>query len=281
MTVTRIYFTVNGADAVREGLAQRRALGILPLMTLSDPTSRREQLRKAVANVIREQILTRRARPGDILRLAPIAAEVRTSTTPVREALLLLAQDGWVVHEPNRGFRVLPTTRGDLVDIYTMWAYAEGELTARAALNAVPSDLPILRDLDSQLHAIEDSGDRSGDGEEALRLNLLLHAEIHRIADAPRLVHFRNSAERLVPYRFPESFSAVPGWWDFNRTEHGGMVDSIASADVEWARLTGRRHFRRTGEMLIAWLENVGFWDEGPLPAAMLRGARRMAGRRR
>jgi DNA-binding GntR family transcriptional regulator len=231
-------------------------------MDVSESPSRREQLRKAVVNVIREQILTRRARPGDILRLAPIAEEVRTSITPVREALLLLAQDGWVVHEPNRGFRVLPTTRDDLVDIYTMWAYAEGELTARAAGAQTRSDLRILRDLNNRLHSLGPVGD----GEEALRLNALLHAEIHRIADAPKLVHFRNAASRLVPYEFPESFSVVPGWWDFNRTEHSGMVESIETGDIEWARLNGRRHFRRTGEMLIAWLEEIGFWDDGPLP---------------
>jgi len=238
-------------------------------MALWHPSSRREQLRKAVVSVIREQILTRRARPGDVLRLTPIAEEVGTSITPVREALLLLAQDGWVVHEPNRGFRVMPTTREDLVDIYTMWAYAEGELTARAATAATPSDVRILRELDARLHALGPAGD----GDEALRLNSLLHGEIHRIADAPRLSHFRDAAARLVPYEFPASFSAVPGWWDFNRTAHSSMVESIETKDVEWARLTGQRHFRRTGEMLVAWLEEIGFWDDGPLPSAVLRGA--------
>jgi DNA-binding GntR family transcriptional regulator len=238
-------------------------------MALWGSSSRREQLRKAVVSVIREQILTRRARPGEILRLAPIAAEVGTSITPVREALLLLAQDGWVVHEPNRGFRVLPTTRADLVDIYTMWAYAEGELTSRAAHAATRSDVRVLRELDARLHALGPVGD----GDEALRLNSLLHGEIHRIADAPRLEHFRNAAARLVPYEFPASFSAVPGWWEFNRAAHSGIVESIETGDVEWARLTGQRHFRRTGEMLVAWLEEVGFWDDGPVPPAVLRRA--------
>lgn len=240
---------------------------ILWVMALSYSSSRPDQLRKAVVNVIREQILTRRARPGDILRLAPIAEEVQTSITPVREALLQLAQDGWVVHEPNRGFRVSRMTRSDLVDIYTMWAFAEGELTGRAAGNATSSDLRVLRDLNAQLHALGSADD----GAEALRLNSRLHGEIHRIADAPKLEHFRNAAARLVPYEFPESFSDVPGWWDFNRTEHTGMVEAIEAGDVEWARLNGQRHFRRTGEMLIAWLEEVRFWDDGPLHPAVLR----------
>jgi len=44
--------------------------------------------------------MARTVHPGDLLRLGRLGVSI----TPVREALVLLSQDGWVTHEPNRGW---------------------------------------------------------------------------------------------------------------------------------------------------------------------------------
>jgi DNA-binding GntR family transcriptional regulator len=46
----------------------------------------RLQLRKSAAAHIRELIVAGQARPGELLRLAPLAERVSTSITPIREA---------------------------------------------------------------------------------------------------------------------------------------------------------------------------------------------------
>jgi len=231
---------------------------------------RREQLRHDVAGVVREQILSRRVRPGEILRLGPIAQEMDVSITPVREALLLLAQDGWVVQEPNRGFRVQTMRREDVENIYVMWGFAEGELSAQAVKRATSEDLDELRSINGRVTTVAD------DSPDALALNNQLHSTIHRIADAPKLSWFADAARRLVPLEFWFSFDRVPGWRALNRTAHTPIVDCIVAGDADGAREATRQHFIDTGNLLLLWLDSISFWDlsseeippTSPLPAA-------------
>jgi DNA-binding GntR family transcriptional regulator len=205
---------------------------------------------------VRGQILDGSLRPGDILRLGPIADTLGVSLTPVREALLLLAQDGWISHEPNRGFRVLPTRRSDVVDIYLMWSVAEGEQAARAAGAARAADVTRLRELDRALQrGITDPGS------DPLGLNAKLHEAIHHLADAPKLAWFSLSASRVLPYELWGSIVDVPGWADFNATGHGVIIDAIERSDQNAARESMREHFVTTGDLLLSWLDSIAFWE--------------------
>jgi DNA-binding GntR family transcriptional regulator len=60
-----------------------------------------------VQDELREAILTGSLPPGSRLRAEPLAERLRTSRTPVREALMLLAREGLVDIEPRRGAVVL------------------------------------------------------------------------------------------------------------------------------------------------------------------------------
>ncbi|MEU3270583.1 GntR family transcriptional regulator [Saccharomonospora sp. NPDC006951] len=229
----------------------------------------REQLRSNVASAIRDQILDRKVRPGDSLRLGQLAEQLGVSVTPVREALLLLTQDGWVRHEPNRGFRVAPIRRKDVEDTYLMWATAEGEIAARAATRATAADVAHLRDIDQQIRDADPA-----DGHLATRLNSAFHDYVAVIADAPKLDWFSQAASRLVPLRFPENFHVVPGWSEVNRTEHGPLIDAIAAGEVEKARAGMAAHFRDTGNLLMRWLDSLDFWSEPETPTAPRRPGR-------
>lgn len=219
----------------------------------------RAQLRDEAAAYIRELIVSGQAAPGTLLRLGPLAEQIDASITPVREALLLLAQDGWVVQEPNRGFRIAPISREDVDDSYLVQALVVGELAARAA--AAPTDEAIaeLRRLDAEIAAL-DSG---GDHQHVEDLNYRLHGVIYDLADSPRLVWFVQAASRFVPRRF---WAMIPGWLELNRTEHGPIIDAVEAREVERARELMAAHIRRAGELLVDYLSSISFWDETRQP---------------
>jgi DNA-binding GntR family transcriptional regulator len=213
--------------------------------------------------------MARNVHPGDVLRLGQLGEQLGVSITPVREALLLLSQDGWVTHEPNRGFRVAPIRRSDVEDTYLMWATAEGEIAARAATRATARDVAHLRLIDQQIKDADPA-----DGHLATELNSGLHHAVSEIADAPKLEWFSAAASRLIPLRFPETFHVVPGWSEVNRTQHAHLIDAIAAGDVEAARQGMRAHFMGTGELLMQWLDSLDFWSEPETPKAPRRTGR-------
>ena len=223
---------------------------------------RREQLRHGVASVVRDLILSRQVKPGDILRLGPIAEQLGVSITPVREALLLLAQDGWLAQEPNRGFLVLPARRSDVEDIYLMWAAAEGAQASRAAQLATPADVEALRKIDAELHNLNDQTPPR-----ALELNGEVHDAIHRIADAPKLQWFTDAARRLIPYEFWFEFYSVPGWQELNSTDHTPIIAAIEAHDQDAAGEAMRQHYIETSKLLLKWLDSINFWDPEKAPA--------------
>ncbi|WP_104126221.1 GntR family transcriptional regulator [Cryobacterium sp. Y57] len=217
----------------------------------------RELLGHVVASAIRDEILTGGVQHGEQLRLAPLAEKLNLSITPVREALLLLAQDGWVVHAPNRGFRVAPIRRNDVQDTYFIWATAEGELAARAAARVTLDGMDALREVDRALHQLEDHRSAL-----ALTLNAKLHSTVHAMADAPKLLWFADSARRLVPLQFDSAFHGVPGWEQVNRLGHTAIIDRIELGDADGARSLMRDHILATCSLLLAWLDSLAFWQE-------------------
>lgn len=223
-----------------------------------------ELMGQAVAALIREQILSGEVEHGDALRLAPLAEKLNVSITPVREALMQLARDGWVEHQPNRGFRVVPIRRDNVIDTYFMWSTAEGELAARAATRSTPESIVHLRGLDAQLHKLEDHQSKH-----ALDLNSDLHTAIHNIADAPKLLWFAEAARRLVPLQFDSNFHSVPGWAEINRFGHTEVIDRIEAGDSSGARQLMFKHFESTCNLLVTWLDGMNLWESKPEPAVL------------
>jgi len=215
----------------------------------------RAQLRDEAAAFIRELIVSGQAAPGTLLRLGPLAEQVAASTTPVREALLLLAQDGWVVQEPHRGFRVAPIKRDDVDDSYFVQSFVAGELAARAAEQPTEEAIAELRRLDAEIARLNVRHNyRHVDD-----LNYRLHAVIYELADSPRLVWFVQAASRFVPRRF---WVTIPGWLEHNRAEHGPVIDAVEARDSDRARELMAAHIRLAGALLVAHLGSVSFWDQ-------------------
>lgn len=218
---------------------------------------KRELLGREVAGVIRDQILNGEIQSGDHLVLTPLAEMMGTSITPVREALMQLSQDGWLIHEAHRGFRVVPLKREDVQDTYFIWATAESEIARRAAQRAEASDIDSLRAIDTRLQKLENHHTTV-----ALTLNDELHSAIHAVAASAKLAYFADTALRSVPLKFDEIFPLLPGWADINRYGHAPIIDAIDAHDEESSAALMRDHFLATGNLLISQLDKLDLWSD-------------------
>lgn len=213
----------------------------------------RTQMRDEVVAHIQGLILSGQARPGSLLRLDPLAEALGLSVTPVREGLLLMAADGWIQSEPNRGFRVLPIARADVCDAYVVHAFVAGELAARATTRITDADLTRMRDIDAQIA-------RAAAGHSSLEADLLntkLHDIVDQAAGSKRLVWFRHAARRFVPLR---SWGAIPGWLELNRTGHRTIIEAIAEGNADEARLCMTHHIEQAASLLVSYLDSLEFW---------------------
>ncbi|MBW0018088.1 MAG: GntR family transcriptional regulator [Mycobacterium sp.] len=109
-----------------------------------------------VADHLRRQIIAGEIGPGERLTQEDIGAQLGVSRVPVREALVILEQEGWVRMEMHRGGRVLPieTSIGDNAEV---WNLIFGLVARRAAGRLTPELDTQLADIARQLDATKDA----------------------------------------------------------------------------------------------------------------------------
>jgi GntR family transcriptional regulator, vanillate catabolism transcriptional regulator len=81
---------------------------------------------QAVADKLREMILHGTFSGGDRLLEVPLSEQLEVSRTPVREALIMLADEGLVEYRPNRGYVVRSFTLNDVMNAYVVREALEG-----------------------------------------------------------------------------------------------------------------------------------------------------------
>jgi DNA-binding GntR family transcriptional regulator len=78
-------------------------------------------LRQSVYEEMKRQIMMCEIEPGLALSERDFASRLGVSRTPLREALILLTQDGSLIYYPSKGFVVKPITVEDSLDVLELW----------------------------------------------------------------------------------------------------------------------------------------------------------------
>jgi DNA-binding GntR family transcriptional regulator len=102
----------------------------LDIRTLSD----------RLVDVVRDFILSGVILSEEPIRQDALAAELRVSKIPLREALARLEQDGLVISHPNRGFFVRPMSPEEAEEVYALRLKLEPDAAAHACLIADEKD---------------------------------------------------------------------------------------------------------------------------------------------
>lgn len=103
------------------------------VLTMDSPDLRNDPLYLKVYEVLKGWILAGRLAPGERLRETALAAELRISRTPIRDALRRLEQDRLIIPVPGPAYEVYLPTIKDVDDLYMARAFLEGGAARLAA----------------------------------------------------------------------------------------------------------------------------------------------------
>ncbi|WP_335976756.1 MULTISPECIES: GntR family transcriptional regulator [Streptomycetaceae] len=126
------------------------------LLRLKD---RREPLVAQIAGWVAGGIIEGRLEPGQDLNSVELSRRFDTSRTPVREALMLLEQEGLVEMKARRRPRVAAPTLGDIRDTYQVRRHLLSMLAGLLVERATDDELAELRARVAAMRELADAGD--------------------------------------------------------------------------------------------------------------------------
>jgi DNA-binding GntR family transcriptional regulator len=215
----------------------------------------RRSLREEITAILRGAVMSGELVPGTVYSAPSLAERFGVSATPVREAMLDLAADGFVEVVPNKGFRVVQLTNAELDALTEIRELLEVPVVRRLAAGGVDaSALDALRPLAA---AVEDAA-RRRDFIAHVTYDLDFHLALLGLGGNPRLVEIVRSlrqGSRLYGLRgLPDDPAAFASFH-----EHAELLDLIAARDADGAESLMRRHI---GHVRREWADH----DPSPEP---------------
>jgi DNA-binding GntR family transcriptional regulator len=193
--------------------------------------------------------------PGSYIRTEHLAADLRMSATPVREALMILHSEGTVQWEPRRGYRVVALSRTDVADLFLVQAWIAGELAARAVDELTDEDIDCMESWQQELVTAAAAADVGA----VDRLNHQIHRMINKASGSQRLARVLNSTVNYVPLKY---FEQIPGWSEASAHDHAPILKALRAKDAEASRKAMCEHVQHIGALLIEHLETAGVFGQ-------------------
>lgn len=219
-------------------------------MSSSDPDPRLSLTERTHA-LIKEDILTARRLPESMLVEHELAQEYGVSKTPIREALRLLAHDGWVLVLPRKGYLVRPLRFEDVREIFALRQMIEPPLVVEAAKRSSPEQLDVLeRHIDDQAAATST--------EAALNAAAAFHLDIARLSGnrrAERIMLGVTDEVRRMHYLAPNLQSRLTE--DAEIRDHRDLVSAMRRLDIERAYEIMDRHSQESLRQKLEGLTTI------------------------
>jgi DNA-binding GntR family transcriptional regulator len=201
-----------------------------------------------VADFLREGIIAGRFPRGSRLKQLDIAKLFQTSITPVREALKLLAAEGYVVGDSYRGATVAPFDITASNEILNLRILLETQLVRAAVEQATAADIQDLRALEAEFERAV----AAHENEAARAANYRFHRRIFDIAKMPQTTHF----VQILWARYPfDLINKIGGRVGRAAAEHDELLKAFIARDAAAAMLATRQHIESGLAELLATVQ--------------------------
>ena len=237
MLVYKIHNAFNGEAWLREPSAHIRSdpQAKLRIEPLGVSLGLRKQACEAIKRAITEMDIY--GTQEDIrLDERQLSHDLGVSRTPIREALSILEQEGFVRSVPRRGIHVVRKSKREVVEMITVWAAIESTAARLAAPRVTPEDL-------AELHGYVDAFQDDPDGHigEYSDANMLFHKAIIRLGGVGLMVSLTDTL-----FIHMRAVRAVTMTQD-NRArrsiaDHRAIIEALAARDAGLAERLVREH---------------------------------------
>lgn len=175
--------------------------------------------------------------PEDIrLDERQISEELGVSRTPVREAMSILEQEGFVRSAPRRGVFVVRKTKAEIIEMIHAWAALESMAARLAATRAKPAD---IRRLKALFDAVEDAP--ATHLSEYSDANIRFHQAIIALGDCALIE--RLSENLFIHVRAIRAVSIRQGdRLERSLAEHDAILAALLGRDADRAQILVRDH---------------------------------------
>ncbi len=196
-----------------------------------------------IAAELRRELMAGVLRPGTDLSQVELAERFGVSRIPVRDALHILAGEGLIEIEANRGARAIRLTRGEVREIYDLRILLECDCLRRAAAAVTPA---ALREIDRmRLKSDLDAGGpdwASGDWE--------FHRTIYRLAGRSRQLIMIEALRRTC-LLFVSAYSTMPANKPRWLKDHRLILQHLRNAQTDEAVAALQAHLEGAARHLL------------------------------
>lgn len=205
---------------------------------------------------MRRLILEGEYSPDERLVEEQLAARLKVSRTPIRQALTMLEAEGLVEIAPNRGASVCSFSVEEVWDIYDLRAVLEGHAARRAAGRISERELDEIRSLAAEMERT--TPERFADHEEEIRWLVAHNQEFHAIiVTASRNQRLERLIRRTIeiPLMFKAFFWYTPHERTISNHYHRQILGALEQGDAERAEIIMREHVYEGRDFVIQALK--------------------------
>ncbi len=185
-----------------------------------------KSLKEQVYDYLRREIHQRRLRPAQAIHLDETSRKLGISRTPLRDALLLLASEGFVVISPRRGVTVRALSVQDICQSYQVIGALEAEALRGGVARLTATETRRMRQLNDEMaQAIA-----KNDFFRFYESNLAFHDVYLLPCQNSLLIGTVTRLKRLL-YDFVPEGRWIQEWEEVSIGEHERLVSLIEAGD--------------------------------------------------
>jgi len=200
-----------------------------------------------IYTILREDIISQKIKCGEKLTLKALQERFNISSTPIREAIKRLSQEGLVEHMTNVGAKVIDIKEKDIIEIYDFCSVLDSAALKYAIRNRKHKELvhELENCIKSQEIALNNNDIKS----------FKLHSDnfhdiLYKYANNSRLY----DAAKRIRSQFTiltNKYQNIVNIENAVLSEHKELLEAIKSKDIENAASIMTRHFENAKNYLL------------------------------
>lgn len=200
---------------------------------------------------IKHAILCGNYVPGDVLNERELSEKFGISRTPIREAIQLLARDGWVQVETYKGAVVRTFNRKHMLDLSRIRTALEVCAVEEATGNVTDASIAELEAIQAEQWATT----QQFDVQKYIHCDRKFHDVIYGLSQNQELIRLLSNYYDIFQLMGVRAAISSQGRPEGALQEHQAVLDALKKRDVSAAANAMRIHMRETEQNMLSQIE--------------------------